>query len=199
MSIFDKFSRKKSDSEKSEEIKVQEEKVEELLEEKTATENESNEQKKEGNYKKGTDFENYALSLFPEDAFSMVQRAISFDPLTGRRMEGCLNPDFKLRDKNTGAIFWVECKYRSHTNPDKSLTWCTYEKMMKYKDIREKTNLNVYIIIGLGGSPSDPAELFCFNLDDMKYSKMYQSVYMKYNIDKKAFYSLDNLNKRINH
>lgn len=190
MSILDKFSRKKSD-----EVKVQEEKVEENV----VTEEQLQEQKKEENFKKGTDFENYVLSLFPENAFSMIQRAISFDPVSGRRLEGCLNPDFKLRDKQTGSIFWVECKYRSHPNADKSIDWCTYEKMMKYKDIRNKTNLKVYVMLGVGGDASNPRDLYCFDLDDMKYNKMFQSVYMRYNIDKKSFYSLDNLNKRINH
>lgn len=194
MSILDKFSRKKSD-----EVPIQNKVQEEKVEGKVVTEEQLQEQKKEENIKKGTDFENYVLSLFPENNFSMIQRAISFDPLTGRRLEGCLNPDFKLRDKQTGSIFWVECKYRSHPNQDKSIDWCTYEKMMKYKDIRNKTNLKVFVMLGVGGDASNPRDLYCFDLDDMKYNKMFQSVYMKYNIDKKAFYSLDNLNKRINH
>ena len=57
MSILDKFSRKKSDYE------ITEEKVEEKI----VTEEQLQEQKKEENIKKGTDFENYILSLFPEN------------------------------------------------------------------------------------------------------------------------------------
>jgi len=118
MSILSKFSHKKSEGlEKSEEVRVQETVQAEIVEnvkkaentaevkveDRTVTEEpdrKSQEQKKESNFKKGTDFENYALSLFPEKNFSMIQRAISFDPASGRRMEGCLNPDFKLRDKH---------------------------------------------------------------------------------------------------
>ncbi|WP_400259971.1 hypothetical protein [Candidatus Methanomassiliicoccus intestinalis] len=166
-----------------------------------ATQEKNNEQQDQSdiNYQKGVDFENYVLDLFPEQYFSLIQRSLTYDPFSNRRFEACLNPDFKLRDKSNGSAFWIECKYRSGTAPDGSIDWCTYEKMMKYKDIREKTKTKVYVIIGVQGTPSNPYNLLCFDLDDMKYTKLYRSTCQKTEIDKKQFYSLENLQKRINH
>lgn len=145
---------------------------------------------KEDPHVKGATFEDYVLTLFPEEYFSIVHRTPTKEDLNGRIAENCENPDLKLRDRKTGKQFWIECKYRSRTNPDQSLEWCTEGQQARYKDIRKNTDTKTYIMIGLGGISTEPRKLFCFDLDYVPFNILFKKKYETMEIQKRPYESL---------
>ena len=127
------------------------------------------------NYAKGDLFEDFVQNIFPEESFNIVHKTMNTGDCDGRGSEDCIRPDFQFRDLKTKEAFNVECKFRSDTWEDGSLQWCEYYQLKRYKKIREEDNLKTYIMIGLGGKPHDPERLFCLDLDETKYNKLFKS------------------------
>ncbi|HJK18587.1 MAG TPA: hypothetical protein O0W89_01830 [Methanocorpusculum sp.] len=100
------------------------------------------------------------------------------------------NPDVIIKHKFTGETFAVECKYRSEIryDPEKNIhyiQWSTPEQITRYKNFSKTENTPVFIVIGIGGNPKDPEHVFCIALNDIKYPKIYESIFEK--IPKKSF------------
>ena len=87
-------------------------------------------------YKRGKQFEDWALRLFPAESFNIIHKTVGGADLDGRYTEDCVYPDYKFRDRATGKEFWVECKYRSHRGEKGSLEWTDQIHLQRYKRIR---------------------------------------------------------------
>lgn len=148
-------------------------------------------------YAKGDLFEQYVYRRFFKENFTVVCSTPSKDDLDGMGSEACRNPDYQFRCKQTKEPFWVECKYRSDTFEDGTIQWCEKWQLKRYKEIREETGIRTYIIIGLGGSASNPERIFCLDLDTTKYNKLFRSSYEPYEIEVSTFKSLEHLNKQL--
>lgn len=114
-------------------------------------------------YEIGEEFERYVLDIFPEKHFSIVWATPRKSDLNGRKMEESKLPDYKFRDKETGMVFWVECKYRSKM--DFALYWCSEHGFTKYKETRETSGIPVIVVIGIGGKPDKPYRTICLDID----------------------------------
>lgn len=67
----------------------------------------------------------------------------------------------------------IECKFRktlkkSKIFPDKVLKWATKEQIEEYKKFCERFQIPLYIVVGLGGDPSDPKKSFCIPFEVAK-------------------------------
>jgi hypothetical protein len=57
--------------------------------------------------------------------------------------------------------FYVECKWRSKSR--KSFVQCAnQDQLVRYQELEKSSGHPVFIVLGLGGTPSDPRELFVF-------------------------------------
>ena len=145
---------------------------------------------KQDPYRTGKQFEDWALYLFPAESFNIIHKTVGGADLNGRFTEDCVNPDYKFRDLATNEEFWVECKYRSHRGEKGNLEWTDDERLQRYKEIRRRTGTPVYVLIGLGGRPDDPEELFFFNLDELGYKTLFYGTQNQIRIGKHPYGSL---------
>jgi len=131
----------------------------------------------------GQKFENYVdRLLFPHSRYDCLEKSHEFI-YRGRYIYSNLNPDFKFRDRETGYVFWVECKYRSCIDGDK-LEWCNYDQLVRYNNIAKQCP--VYVLIGNGGVPSNPDYLFLLPIEEAKYTGLFESVLFKFEIERRS-------------
>ena len=134
------------------------------------------------NYEKGVEFERYIIDLFLTNkryfAIHSWTRDVS-NKHQGVRVESDSDPDLLIRYKPTDEKFAVECKYRSNLYNDK-LCWTTQKKMEDYKSFAQKNTIPTFIVIGLGGNPRNPEQMFCIPLEKVKYPEFYPSVFRKF-------------------
>ncbi|RLG27879.1 hypothetical protein DRN70_01385 [Methanosarcinales archaeon] len=148
-------------------------------------------QQENENYEKGVDFERYVVELFrkQEKYFAIHSWTGDLsDKYQGVRVESDSEPDLTIRYKPTDEKFAVECKYRSYLYNDK-LCWTTWEKLKDYRSFAQKNIIPTFIVIGLGGNPRNPEQMFCIPLEKAKYPKLYPSVFRKFERDpRKSFF-----------
>ena len=141
------------------------------------------EYKKKLAFKKGKEFELYVLdNLFPEKYFELLEMTHDHNTNSKRYVKSSLKPDFLFKDKKTGKIFYVECKYRSRLYKDKFHWAKNEEQFQRYKDIESNENIPVYIAMGLGGSADNPDKVFLMPLKEIKYIDLYPSVLKNWEI-----------------
>lgn len=128
----------------------------------------------------GLRFEDYISDLFSKKYFSIVEKTHSAETNQERYVESSMNPDFIFRYNPTGEIFAVECKYRSKLGDKGLLKWSYPEQMKRYQDFSYNRQMNVFVVIGLGGLDNDPEEMFNIPLEEAKYPALYPSVFNKF-------------------
>ena len=117
---------------------------------------------------KGDAFEKYVVKRFSRKHFKIKEwRGDKY--VDGVYAESNRYPDleigFTLRDKQD--VFAVECKWRK-SSFNGELRWGENYQLEQYQKFSEHKNLPVFIIIGVGGSPSDPKYLYVIPLQDVK-------------------------------
>ena len=114
-------------------------------------------------YAKGVRFEIYASRLFPASNWVIADRTKDTSKKFGRLVESDMHPDFVFRYIVTGKKLAVECKFRSYfilgKYGDKGIWW-KKEQGERYKKYGEVANVPVYVLLGLGGTPSNPNRVF---------------------------------------
>lgn len=144
--------------------------------------------------RKGREFEKYVINLFDKDYFSIVhaQSDKSFD---GRHVESNQNPDFVLRlDTQSGwAIIAVECKYQSKINVNYPVKFCEEYQLVNYQNFGNQNNMNVFLVLGMGGDANNPEELYILPIDDFKNNKIHYRELGRYSKKVKSnfFYNMD--------
>lgn len=134
---------------------------------------------KEVNFKKGEDFEQYIRNhLFPKDRFILVERTHNYETNKSDFVESTLKPDFKFRSIASNSEFYIEAKWRSklHNNV---LKW-SYESQFERYKVYAKQNI-FYVVIGLGGTPSNPENLYLSRIQDMDDFIIYKDELQCYN------------------
>ena len=52
--------------------------------------------------------------------------------------------------------------------------------MKRYQQFQKEKNMPVFIVIGVGGSPTSPTTMYCLPLNEAKYPELYKSYLEKY-------------------
>lgn len=118
------------------------------------------------NKEKGVAFEEYIINLLNPADFSLVERVEDY---TGRTHYAERNkyPDLVFRDKASNTEFAIECKYRSAWKEYKGqdqVMWVEQEKIDDYNKFSRDRNMPVLVMLGVGGTPEHPAEIFSIPL-----------------------------------
>jgi len=140
------------------------------------------------NMNKGHEFESYVADLFAlkKDYFSIVQwNTDHSDKRQGIRVESDSTPDMVIRYKPKDEVFAVECKWRAtpyynNQNRARVVKWAEPYQIQKYQKFSKDQSIPVYIVIGLGGKPSNPEDMFCLPLSAAKYPELFYSVLEKF-------------------
>jgi hypothetical protein len=122
------------------------------------------------NVEKGNRFERYVVDKFDDKFFSIVEWTTDMCRKHNRYVESDCNPDLVIRDRETNEIFCVECKYRSRL-VNGFFNWSYPDQMDRYFSYSHDRNIPFYVVLGLGGSPDSPNELFCIPSKKLKIHK----------------------------
>lgn len=142
---------------------------------------------KRESFEKGEAFENYLRErVFSRHNYTLVEKTHNYQTNQSDFVESTLKPDFKFRDIRTGYEFYVEAKWR-HALMNNYLTWSNENQLNRYRSYAAQAPL--YIVIGLGGEPSNPKYLYMEKLEKLSNHVLYsddlknmnfESQYQKY-------------------
>lgn len=121
----------------------------------------------------GLEFEKYIITRFSKDANRLLDwRGDKYIAGYGGP-ESSRDPDVLFSTRSERDKFAIECKFRSNWwyNPHHGpcIEWAREDQLDRYWHYENRRGIPVYIAIGVGGSPSDPAELFIGRLAEIKY------------------------------
>ena len=108
----------------------------------------------------GLDFEKYVVQKFNPNFFTINQwEGDKF--VAGRYAETTLQPDIQLTLMLNGKEypFAVECKWRSRT-ADEFIRFAEDHQLLRYEEFEKRTGKSTFIVLGVGGKPSAPQEVF---------------------------------------
>ena len=142
---------------------------------------------------KGQDFEKYVVNNFPTKYYTIKEwRSDKYS--NGRYATSNQYPDLEiaLNYKGEEYMFAVECKWRSTFNNDGYVYWCNDDQLERYNNYSKDKNIPVFVILGIGGTPSEPENVYCVPLKAMKYSNAKKDYIegFKHDISKSFYYHL---------
>jgi hypothetical protein len=130
-------------------------------------------------YKKGTRFEQYVATLFPEPEFVIHDRTRDISKFLNRRVESDAHPDFVFRNLKTNKLFAVECKWRGRlaqgSSGDLGIWWDLHQ-WERYRSYARESAIPVFVALGIGGSPEKPSQVYFFKLDQLRYRFLTQAL-----------------------
>ena len=156
------------------------------------------------NKAKGDAFENYVISKFDRKFFALKEMR-SDKGIKGFYPESNKYPDLTLEYKPNSTTFAVECKWRKNwwrKDGKEGLNWVGDngdKKIQNYNDFSEKNNITVFVVIGVGGKPDNPEELFTIPLKKLTHcyaEESYLYNYLKKNKDRNFFFDSQKNNLR---
>lgn len=120
---------------------------------------------------KGRQFECFVVERFSENYFDLkVWQGDKY--YKGKYADANHNPDLELEyncSETRYIPFAVECKWRRCFNENQSIRWASEEQIRHYNAYSDDRNIQVFVVIGLGGDPSDPEEVYIVPLEKLKY------------------------------
>ncbi len=72
---------------------------------------------------------------------------------------------FSVKKDHTEEHVALACSWSSDFDPDQRLQWTTEEQMRHCRQYERDGRAHVFAVIGVGGSPADPADLFILPLN----------------------------------
>lgn len=124
------------------------------------------------NKEKGDAFEKYIARSFDKDSFTIVEWT-SDKGIDGRYAESNMNPDlvFELNVPTLRAKFAVECKYKSSVDSSGFIELCSSAQLSRYKEYSIRQRIDVFIALGIGGTPDFPAEVYAIPIHILTHHK----------------------------
>jgi len=128
----------------------------------------------------GDKFESHVRNMFPEEVWGIKRMTKHYGDAGGRHIEQNKDPDFLFEHKKSKRRVNIECKYRRGLI-ERKIEWCKYYQFKRYKEL-DKRHRNLYIIIGFGGSPTNPDRIFRIPLSELRYYAVYPNSILKYTV-----------------
>jgi hypothetical protein len=131
---------------------------------------------------KGNDFEKFVVQKFNKKYFKIIEWA-GDKYVNGIYAETSKQPDLRIKFSlyEIEKEFAVECKYRSYYYKG-GIDWAKENQRSNYQSYSEANGIVTFVVIGVGGKPESPDELFIVPLQDLKsdfISKSDLSQYIK--------------------
>ncbi|MFZ4583271.1 MAG: hypothetical protein ACOYM7_11540 [Paludibacter sp.] len=156
---------------------------------KVETESKVNEKVQQEDYDenkaKGDAFEKFVVKNFSRKYFTL-QEWRSDKYVDGIYAVSNHFPDleviFNFKEKGVNEAFAIECKWRGYYYKNE-IKWAENYQINNYKEYAEKLNIPVFVVIGVGGEPKMPEELFIVPLQEMKSNTITKSELANYKKD----------------
>lgn len=149
---------------------------------------------------KGREFEDYVVDFFdlPNNKTLTLKEWRGDKSLPGIYPENNSAPDFVF--EYDGNPFAVECKWRNHLFKDIVKELLPAERMASFQHFSTKQCMPVYLLLGIGGLPNDPDNLYFTRLDrEFSYESLFQGVITSKDRLLKKIESLSSTAKPANH
>lgn len=139
-----------------------------------------NEISKPDTFAKGEEFEKYVRKyIFPLDLYNLKHKTHGYNDNNKDYDEESRDPDYILVSRKSNKAFHLEVKFRSYFY-DNAVKWCKSYQFKRYCEYDKERP--VFIILGVGGTPENPDNLYLFPLRKIRYTKLFRSVLEKYRI-----------------
>ncbi|MCK5720518.1 MAG: hypothetical protein KAH84_11325 [Thiomargarita sp.] len=143
---------------------------------------------------KGDKFEQLIVNKFDKRYF-ILKEWRSDKGTNGRYAESNKNPDleFEFRLKNVQYMFAVECKWRQNYYKG-GINWAKKIQVERYNNYATDRKVPVFIIIGVGGNPDNPNEIFVVPLKALKFDFVkadYLKKFKKNDITKNFYFNAE--------
>ncbi len=145
---------------------------------------------------KGDAFEKYVVQHFSRKYFRL-QEWRSDKYVDGIYAVSNHFPDlevvFDFKAKSIKQAFAIECKWRKNFY-NNDIEWAKDYQVKNYQDYATKLNIPVFVVIGLGGTPDKPQELFIVPLAKMNSSTITKTElthYKKENLETAFFWDYE--------
>lgn len=137
------------------------------------------------NKAKGDAFEKFVVKYFSRKYFTL-QEWRSDKYVDGVYAVSNHFPDleviFNFKEKGIKEAFAIECKWRKNYY-NNGIEWAQNYQIKNYKEYAAKLNIPVFVVIGVGGEPEKPEELFIVPLQEMKSNTISKSELANYKKD----------------
>lgn len=123
---------------------------------------------REQNLKKGGEFENWVVSKFDSRYFKVLEWR-GDKASHGHYAESSRSPDLEMDFalKEQTMRFAVECKWRKSFYRD-GIEWSYPGQIDSYRSFASTRKMPVFVVLGVGGTPGDPNEVFVVPLPELK-------------------------------
>jgi hypothetical protein len=142
------------------------------------------------NQKAGLDFEKFVVQKFNKKFFP-IRNWAGDKYVEGRYADTTTQPDIQLSLKlgKSSYPFAVECKWRSQPKGD-FVQFANDGQLERYKAFADKENYPVFIVLGIGGKPSNPDELYILPVEELNKPVLHRKGLGKYrkNVDSDFFF-----------
>jgi hypothetical protein len=135
---------------------------------------------------KGDAFEYYVTGKFDKNHFKLIEMR-SDKGEKGNYLKSNTYPDLRYEygHGQASSSFAVECKWRSRWNKSndgqEQIEWVSGQKNINnYGEYAEVNNIPVFVIIGIGGEPENPEELFIVPLKRLPRTYAYKHYLYKF-------------------
>lgn len=128
----------------------------------------------EENKAKGDAFEGFIVQQFNKQYFTLQEwRGDKY--VAGNYPVSSHFPDLEIIFKHKGQEdhFAIECKWRKDYYQG-SIAWAHGYQVKNYQNYAKETGLPVFVVIGVGGSPQQPTDLYLIPLQEIKYQTLYK-------------------------
>lgn len=151
------------------------------------------------NKAKGDAFESFVVKHFEKKYFTLQEwRGDKY--VDGNYPVSSHFPDlevnFKYPKQNINESFAIECKWRKNYYKN-AIEWAHDYQIKNYREYTEKLNIPVYVVIGVGGEPSMPNEVFIIPLSKLKSNTINQNelkAYKRKTVDENFYWKFkDNI------
>ncbi len=149
------------------------------------------------NKAKGDSFEKFVVKQFDKRYFTLNEWR------SDKYVEGIyavsnhfpdLEIEFNLKTKEVSDKFAIECKWRKNYYQG-GIEWANDYQIDNYKKYAETLKIPVFVVIGVGGEPENPNELFIIPLGQVTSNILSKETLLKYkkiSSDKGFFWDFEN-------
>lgn len=147
-------------------------------------------------YRMGRAFEEFVIGLFPEPEWEIEDRSSDTSKNIGRRVTGDVSYDCIVKHRPTSRGFILQCKYRSRffrQAEQEGIEWAKTYQIRNYRDFQRTKGWPYLVIIGVGGRPRRPHQLFVLSLERLHDPFIQRNEILAARRDPRAFFTIDEM------
>lgn len=124
-------------------------------------------------YAKGFEFEKFVVHKFNRKYFTVINWR-GDKGSNGIYAQSNAYPDLEMQFKHKDHCdcFAIECKFRQSLTNKNTITIAQDYQLENYRHFEREKKMIVFVVIGLGGTPSSPEEIFLIPLSKIKQSEI---------------------------